>query len=157
MRERRRTASGRKPKGPQLEVFTFKIQSVNPHYSFGVGNSRFDGEYTEHHHTELEAICLSPYRLAERVTRFVLIADRRIQKKLDGEDGRDSPPLCVGTLTMRGSRSEYLGSLPFDAALSLPALMESGAIAYIYLSGSALSRGASSISWMAFYGHLDPE
>jgi hypothetical protein len=62
----------------------------------------------------------------------------------------------VGTLTMRGSRSEYLGSIPFDVLLALAPPILAGGLKFIYLSGPALSHGSSRIRDISFWGEADP-
>lgn len=140
-----------------LESFLFKIESISPDYNLGVGNPRFDrGAYSEHAHTEIITTCLAPKRFAGRVTTFTLLGERSISEELRKPDRTIQRPLGVGTLTMRGNRSEYLGSVPLDALLSLTQPVLAGGLKYISLAGLR-DRGTSAIrmNYIAFRRDVD--
>lgn len=151
-------AEKRTPKSTETaENFLFKIESINPDYSFGLGNPRFDrGAYSEHAHTEIVTTCLAPKRFAGRATTFTLLAERSISEELSKPDRAIQRPLGVGTLTMRGNRSQYLGSLPLDALLSLTQPVLAGGIKYISFAGLR-DRGSSAIrvNYIAFRREVD--
>ena len=147
----------KRPSKPTLESFLFKIESISPDYSFGLGNPRFDrGAYSEHAHTEIVAACLAPKRFAGRATTFTLLGSRDIAEELRQPDRAFQQPRGVGTLTMRGNRSEYLGSLPLDALLSLTHPIIAGGLAYISLAGFR-EHGTSAIrvNYVAFRREVD--
>ncbi|KRC80209.1 hypothetical protein ASE13_14465 [Sphingomonas sp. Root241] len=56
---------------------------------------------------------------------------------------------------MRGDQSSYLGSLPLDAALPIPALIQSGGYKFIYLAGEPVRYGSASIRYISFYHDYD--
>ena len=151
-----RTKAKRSPtKRP--ESYLFRIEQVIPSYSFGTNAGRFDlGSYSEYHHTEIETVCLSPQRFNGRPTRFTLLATRQITRDLEELIVSEQTPFGVGTLTFRGSQSSYLGSIPFDAALSIPGLILAGGYKFIYLSGDAVSQGSASIRYLAMHHAHDP-
>lgn len=64
-------------------------------------------------------------------------------------------PTGIGSLTMRGEQSSYLGSLPLDAALAIPALIQSGGYRFIYLAGEPVRYGSASIRYISFYHDFD--
>jgi hypothetical protein len=61
----------------------------------------------------------------------------------------------IGTLTMRGNQSSYLGSIPFDAALPIPGLVLSGGYRFIYLAGEPVRNGTARIQFISFYHEYD--
>lgn len=82
-----------------------------PHYSFGISHAPLQvGPYSEYHHTEIEAVCVAPKRFVNRTTSFTLMGDRGHTADLMHPDQATRTPMGVGTLTMRGDQSNYLGS-----------------------------------------------
>ena len=74
-----------------------------------------------------------------------------------GLEKQDHVPLCIGSMTFRGASSEYLGSIPFDSLMAISLMILSGAIKFIYLSGTPLKRGSSRIRYMAFWEEANPD
>jgi hypothetical protein len=150
----------RKRKPKQIEIvqsYLFAIETIKPHYSFGIGHPRFDrGVYSEHAHTEIMGTCLVPRKLSGRETRFILIGDRTITTEMNDPGKVVRQATGVGTLTMRGSRSEYLGSFPFDVLLAVAPIILAGGLKFICLSGPALSHGSSRIRDISFWREADP-
>lgn len=64
-------------------------------------------------------------------------------------------PIGVGTLTMRGEQSSFLGSLPLDAALPIPGLIQTGGYRFIYLAGEPVRYGSARIRFISFYHDFD--
>jgi hypothetical protein len=58
---------------------------------------------------------------------------------------------------MRGTQSEYLGSLPFDVLMALSPVVLAGGLKFIYLSGPELKRGSTRIQHMHFFSEAHPE
>lgn len=151
-------AEKRTPKPTEtVESFLFKIESISHDYSFGLGNARFDrGAYNEHAHTEIVTTCLAPKRFAGRVTTFTLLGDRSITEELRQPDSTVQRPRGVGTLTMRGNRSEYLGPFPLDALLTLTQPVLAGGLKYISLAGLRERRtSAIRVNYIAFRREAD--
>lgn len=122
-----------------------------------MGNERFDsGAFGEHLHIELTAACLRPRKFEGRQTRFVFIGSREVIAETQQRRGAERRPASVGHLTFRGQQSEYLGTLPYDAATTLPLVMLAGGYRFIYLSGAAVYRGSASITSSSFYRDFDP-
>jgi hypothetical protein len=148
-------------KAPQRRVeahesYLFRIETLQSHYSFGSGAGLQRTAHREHLHPEIEAVCLAPSKLAGRETRFTIIGDRQMEQDLWMQEPASNSESGIGTLTMRGSQSTYLGSLPYDAAWGIQPLIFNGDLRFIYLHGAAMSRGTARISWMAFYTEFDP-
>ena len=140
------------------ETFVFRIDAIDPGYSFGVNQMRREpGGYSEHAHTEIVATSMVPEKQAGRTTTFTLIGDRRITADLEKPMEWDKAPYGIGTLTWRGEESRYLGSLPFDALTHVSALIAADALKFIMLSGPPLKRGTTRINYMSFKAttHLD--
>jgi hypothetical protein len=143
---------------PQSESYLFRIKQVMPNYSFGTNIGRYDaGTHSEYHHTEIDTVCLSPKRFQYRQTQFTLMADRRLTRELEDLADRARPATGIGTLTLRGNRSNYLGSIPFDAALPIPGLILAGGYGFIYLAGEPMSRGSARIRYISFHHDYDPD
>lgn len=137
--------------------YVFGIERLHAHYSIGCGSRFQRTAYDEHLHPEIEAICLAPAKFVDRRTRFTLIGDRQLEQDLWMQKPEPNNVLGVGTLTMRGRRSDYLGAIPYDAAWRIQPLILAGGLRFIYLNGASMLRGTARITWMAFYEELDPE
>lgn len=137
--------------------FLFKIEEIDPAYSFGSVATKYDhAPYSEHAHTVILTRCLVPDKFAGQDTEFTLIGYRSIACQLNGSKSTDRISDSVGTLTMRGDRRSYLGSMAFDTLLAIAPVILSGGLQYIYLSGSALRYGTSRITYIAFRREADP-
>ena len=137
--------------------YLFEINHIRPHYSFGNG-SRFDRTaFSEHLHPEWEATCQAPDKFKGRMTKFTLIGDRSDERDQWEQKPADEHHSGVGTLTFRGQRSEYLGSLPFDPLWNIVLASISGGFKFIYLHGSAIKHGTARIASIGFYQEFDLE
>lgn len=143
---------------PQMESYLFEIVGVSPTYSFHVGMQRLEpGAYGEHLHIELRAKCLRPRQFEGRLTEFTFIGDRDFIAATQTRHAGERAPNGVGSLTMRGKQSDYLGTLPYDAAANLALMILAGGYRYIYLGGPAVYRGTSRISSSSFYRQYNPD
>ena len=97
-----------------LDSFLFEIEKVHSQYNFGDGSHLDRTAFSEYLHPEMEATCLAPEKFMGRMTRFTLIGDRSNERDLWMQTyALDKHEAGVGTLTFRGERSDYLGSVPF--------------------------------------------
>ena len=136
--------------------FLFAIEKVHSHYSFGDGWRLDRTAFSEHFHPEVDATCLAPEKFKGRTTRFTLIGDRPNERDLWLQTyALDKHKAGVGTLTFRGDRSEYLGSVPFDALWNVVATMLTGGLKFIHLHGAAMKSGSARIKSIGFYEELD--
>jgi hypothetical protein len=136
--------------------FLFAIGKVHSHYSFGDGSHLDRTAHSEYFHPEVDATCLAPEKFKGRKTRFTLIGDRSNERDLWLQTyALDKHEAGVGTLTFRGERSEYLGSVPFDALWNVVATMLGGGFRFIYLHGAAMKNGAARIKSIGFYDEFD--
>jgi hypothetical protein len=153
---KRRPTRRRRP-AEEWGSFLFEIEKAHPHYSFGNG-SRFDRTaFSEHFHPEWDAVCIAPEKFKGRKTRFTIIGDRSDERDLWEQKLADENHSGVGTLTFRGERSEYLGSVPFDALWNVVHATISGGLRFIYLHGAALRRGTARMTSIGFYEEFDVE
>lgn len=140
-----------------VEIYLFEIVGISPTYSFHVGHERFEpGAYGEHLHIGLTAMCLRPRKFEGRETGFTFIGTRELVTQTQAMPRTGVYPNRVGTLTLRGEQSDYLGSLPYDAASTLPLMVLAGGYRFIYLSGPPMYRGSSRIGSSSFYRDFDP-
>ena len=157
MAKNRRKRSGRLSK-PEYQSYIFRIEEWEPSYSFALNDGRhFEGSYREHLDLSLKGAFLSPAKAKDRGAMLTLLADRRETLSVTDPASCDRKPLCVGTLTIRGDRTDYLGSLPYDAMWGLISLLSCGAIRMLNLHGRALYRGEAKIRSMHFARDIDPE
>jgi hypothetical protein len=69
----------------------------------------------------------------------------------------DWRPLGVGHLTMKGERSEYLGTLPYDAMWGLANMVAAGGFKYVSMHGPRMKRGSCLITTVRFSAGYDPD
>ena len=151
----------RKGKSKPLEgnsTYLFRIERIAPEYGFHVAHSRLDqGPYGEYAHTQIVATCLAPSNLSARETHLTVIGDRTFSTLLQNPPSQSAPANGVGTLTLRGNQSQYLGSMPFDALMAIAPSVLAGGLQFVALVGPPLLRGSSRISSMQFLRDADPE
>lgn len=119
-------------------------------YSFGSSSHLFDDPNSEYLHPSFFAACFWPEKYNGREVEFCFIGSRRRAAEM-----QSPAPACkndgpVGSLTMRGKSNEFLGSLPFDAAIHVNQLLALNAVHFITLTGAPLYRGRSEIRYFSF-------
>lgn len=133
------------------QSYVFRIERILPSYSFSVGHVQHnDGEFTDYNHTDLETTCLVPSKYAGRSTKFVLLGDRLLIERMRHRSPSGDYIPSVGTLKMRKDQSEYLGSIPSDAAFAIPVLALVHGLKYIYLAGQPTHGGTVKINFISF-------
>jgi hypothetical protein len=145
-------------RGPAAEwgSFLFVIEKVHSHYSFGDGSRLDRTAFAEYFQPELDATCLAPGKFKGRRTRFTLIGDRSNERDLWSQPyALEKHEAGVGTLTFRGERSAYLGSVPFDALWNVVATTLAGGFRFIHLHGAAMKNGTARIRSIGFYEEFD--
>jgi len=148
----------RRRQEPEYQSYIFKIEDWEPSYMFGLNRSRhFGGIYCEYLDLSLKGVFLSPARAKDRRASLTLLADRRETRAVTDPGSCNWEPTCVGTLTIRGARTDYLASLPYDAMWGLIGLLSCGTIRMLDLHGRALYRGKAKIETMHFARDMDPE
>jgi hypothetical protein len=139
------------------DSYLFEIERVNSHYSFGDGHHLQRTAFSEYLHPEITASCLKPDKFRSRRTRFMLLGDRSAERDLWMQATAPEHHSGVGTLTFRGDRSDYLGSVPFDALWNVLHSAHAGGFRFIYLHGAAVRHGSARIRSIGFYDEFDPD
>ncbi|WPZ34532.1 hypothetical protein T8K17_00020 [Thalassobaculum sp. OXR-137] len=140
------------------ESYIFRIEDWEPSYSFSLNTFRLSrGSYSEHLRVTLHGVFLAPKKAQDRRASLTILASRDEAKALEDSVEYAKPPLAVGSLTIRGAYTEYLGSMPFDALLGLTQWLSAGKIKMLDLYGDALYRGKALIRSMRFARDIDPE
>lgn len=140
------------------QSYVFRIDQILPSYSFSVGHVQHnDGDFTDYNHTDLETTCLVPPKYAGQLTKFVLLGDRRLIERMHNRSPSNDYIPSVGTLKMRKDQSEYLGSIPSDAAFTIPVLALVHGLKYIYLAGQPTHGGTVKINFISFSNDFDPD
>lgn len=156
-RQRAKFVSRRQaPNVDESANYLFAIEDFSPSYSFGAGSNWQNTVHDEHLHTIVRAKCLAPEKYAGRLTSFSLMGDRNYERLMKAEAAAVKAA-AVGTLTLRGKTSEYLGGLPFDALVQLQPLLIAHKFKYIWLTGARLIQGAAAISRISFDDEIEDE
>ena len=141
----------RKAKPAEYETYLFRILAIEPSYLISSSQTAVSPSDTgEYVHPEIRAVCESPAKLKGRETRLTFLASRTM---LDDENRGTG----LGTLTIRGQRSEYVGSIPMDIAISLPSTIAVGGYRWIHLHGATLKHGTARIQSVGFFHEADPD
>lgn len=156
----RRTKGVRKrgSRKPEYQSYIFRVE--NPEVNYGLSIDRkgwTEGPYWEHVEILARGTIISPVNVQGRQGDLTFLGDRRLTRDLDNPIESRSQPLAVGTLTIRGGTTSFLGSLPQDVLWHLLALLSSGEIKMIVLHGEALYRGSAKILDVHFEREVDPE
>lgn len=135
-----------------------EIERLDVDYSLSAnGDSRFSrNDLVEHQHFTIRSRLLSPKRFEGREVAVTLIGKRE-QDILPSRLEIDVRLEAVGSLTLRGIRSTYLGTVPSTALWGLVQALSFGIARYITLSGLPLHRGAARISTFSLQSTYDPD
>ena len=151
----------KKRKSKKIEYCSYVIRIVDWTTSYSLytdPKERFGfGPYWEHGSLEIMGVVLAPAKLQDRKIKVEFLADRRLPAILSGSEKAGYEPRCVGGLTARGQRTEYLGSLPADVFQTLPGLLQAGKLKFIMFEGHTLYRGTADISSVHFDREYDPD
>jgi hypothetical protein len=145
---------------PNYQSFYVQVDNCEPSYSFSLNDSRhFEGPYSEYLDITFNGAILAPRRVKGRRVSLVFLGRRDEQRMATDPTNSawvDWRALCVGTLTIRGERTNFLGSLPYDAVWALSRERSSGAFRIIHLYGS-VERGRVAVRSIHFSRDVDPE
>lgn len=151
---------GRRSKSslPEFQSYLLEIEGLEVDYSLSADtDSRISHNgLVEHQHFTIRSRLLSPKRFAGREVTVTLIGDRERDLLLSGPEV-DARFEAVGGLTLRGTRSTYLGTVPSTALWGIVPALSSGIVRYITLFGSPLYRGAARIRTFSIQSTYEPE
>ncbi len=100
---------------------------------------------------------VSPEKVQGRQGILTFLADRRLTRDLDNPIESRSQPVAMGTLTVWGGTTSYLGSIPHDALWHLLELLTRGEVQMLALHGGTLYRGSAKILNVHFEKEIDPK
>lgn len=151
---------GRRSRFKEEVTYAIEMRDYDFSYSFSVNWLRdrdtIEGPYWEHTDLEIKGKMIYPDRLTDREIKVTIMGNRSETRVLNKpEDYHNFEPKAVGTLTIRGKQSEFLGWLPFDAFQTICSM--TARIKYLMLTGQSLYRGSADIRSMRFQEHFGPE
>ena len=146
------------PPVPETLSLCSEILDWAPSYSFSIGQGLHkEGDYWESANLDLTARILSPKKLRDKVIKFCVLGDRQKDQALEHPEEHQTNPLGVGSLTIRGERCEYLGSMPMSTLWGLIPALENKRLKLITLHGEKLRYGSAKIWSMGFEHEVDPD
>jgi len=125
--------------------------SLNTNGIFG------EGPYWEYFSLKLKGELLRPRKIKGREIQITFLPDRTMDDAIANSKSATWKPEAVGSLTSRGKRSEFIGSLPMQPIASILTALQSGKIQYVIFRGEALQYGSASIRGVTFSKEDDPE
>lgn len=151
---------GRRKRGSrkvESQSYIFRVENTDVSYGLSIDNKGVnEGPYWEHVELFIRGTIVTPENLQGRQGTLTFLADRRITRDLDKPIESRSQPLALGTLTIWGGTTSYLGSLPHDVLWHLLALLTRGEIQMLVLYGERLYRGSAKILNVHFEREIDP-
>jgi hypothetical protein len=158
MVERAKSAARRKRQRKTVDEYcsyVVEIQEWELTYSLGLNPNPkvFSGQYSESLHLKIKGSIRLPEKYSDREMVSTFIGDREI---FPMKNDSDFKPRCVGAITLRGERREFLGALPFDSLPIVESLMETRQIQFLDLYGLIPKHGHADIRWIHFFKNYDP-
>ncbi|HSW39570.1 MAG TPA: hypothetical protein VLL97_08780 [Acidobacteriota bacterium] len=158
MTEKARSATRRKRHRKIVEEYCsyiIEIKDWELTYSHGLNSTPklFPGQYSEHLDLSIKGIIRMHEKYSTKGVNLTFIGDREI---FPLKNDSDFKPRCVGALTLRGDRRDFLGKLPFDSLPIIDSRMETKRIQFIDLNGLAPKYGHAYITWVHFFRNYDP-
>lgn len=106
--------------------------------------------YGEYLHLQLTTRMVEPERFKDRRLVLVMLGQRDIDHTLDIRDPNAGIGGLMGTLTMHGAKSKYLGVLPASVVWGLVPALEAGRIKVVRMTGEPIQHGSASIGRISF-------
>lgn len=158
MVEGSRSAARRKKQRRTVDEYcsyVLDIQDWELTYSLGLNPNPkvFSGQYSESLHLRIKGFIRLPEKYSTKEIVATFIGDREM---FPMKNESDSKPRCIGALTLRGERREFLGVLPFDSLPTINSLMETKQIRFLDLYGLTPKHGHADITWVHFLRNYDP-
>lgn len=153
----RKRKSRKKRKVEITYAINIAISEVS--YSFAVSPENYfvPGPYWEHLSLKLSGTIVDPETFNGRALSINILGSRTEEQAFEKASESRVEPICVGTLTLRGQQSEFLGSVPFSVLPLLYTLIKDGETRFLILGGPPLFRGTSEIRTMHFENNYKPE
>jgi hypothetical protein len=159
MTEKERSAARRKrQRRTQDEYCSYIVEIKDWELTYSVGLNTnpklFAGQYSEHLHLTIKGLFRLPEKYSNQEVVSTFIGDREI---FPLKNDSDFKPRCVGALTLRGERRDFLGALPFDSLPIINSLMETKRGKFLDLYGLRPKHGHADITWVNFFRKFDPK
>jgi hypothetical protein len=158
MAEKARSATRRKKQHKIVDEYCSYIVEIKDWeltYSLGLNTNPklFAGQYSEHLHLSIKGVFRLPEKYSDQEIASTFIGDREI---FPLKNDSDFKPKCVGALTLRGERREFIGALPFDSLPIVTTLMETKQIQFLDLYGQVPKHGHADVNWIHFFRKYNP-
>lgn len=146
----------RKQPVPRSESFIFELGEFQSSYMLGVNPRQDEDEpWWEHFSVLINATCILLKKVAGRIARFDIVADRKMFVPNAGAREPNWRPLGVGLLELPPSGGRFYVSVPHDTMLAFLTAVSSGHFGYAVLSGEPLARGRSLCRSLHFERSID--
>lgn len=143
--------SKRRSRTADYQSYIFRIENSDVSYSLRLDRSRWaEGPYSEHLELSVDGTIVAPEKLQGRRGVLTFLGDRRMTRDLESPIESRTQPLCVGTLTIWGETTGYLGSLPNDIVWHLVGSLSRDEIRMLALHGETLYRGQAKLLTVHF-------
>jgi hypothetical protein len=154
---KKRSSRSKGPENP-YRSYIFEVAAWEPYYSYSLNDGRLHpGPYREHLELGLVGQGLALAKAAGRTVELTFFGSREEAQFLKDPPRSDWKPLCVGTITLRGERADFLGSIPVDALWGVVAALPSGTLRFVDMYGEPLIRGTAKIRSITFCRDIDPD
>jgi len=105
----------------RIECYHLVPRQWDIQYSIGANIGRRDvlspAPYAEHLTLEVEADLIHPKIKQTGMLKLTFLARRELESLVTSRDLSTPTPLCIGKVTLRGGRREFLSALPKDMLL----------------------------------------
>jgi len=153
---------GKKNKpGREYTAYCIEIKDWGTPYSLYLNkdSKKFHiGPYWEYIELKIKGSFIHPKKYAGKEVEIRFLGNRQMNEMLN-DPGKydDSKPLCIGSLTLRGERREYLGSLPMDTYPLIAETLAANKYKYLIFHGYTLRYGSAEIFSVHFYEEFDED
>lgn len=131
-------------------TYIFEIEEVIPSYLISTASRRSDERaYEEYFHLNLASTLVFPSKYEGRRGVVHLLGNRNLLETNRSLEDTSRRP-CAGSVTIRGERTEYLGSLPQDMMWGLISSIQTKAINAVVMNGQMLRHGSAKIYSLHF-------
>jgi len=143
---------------PETESFYIQINDWEPNFFLALGkNFRRDTPHWEHATIDIRGSLLSPGKYKGREIKGWLMGDRVMDADLEYPETSNRDPLAIGSMTIRGKKCDFHGSIPMTALWGMVPMLLSERIRIIHLHGERLRYGSARMWSISFNRTVDPD
>ncbi len=137
--------------------FAIEVKDWRPSYSVRLEEGRHVSPSYQHSlHLDIKGVVVEPAKYAGQEMEATFVGDQDMLE-LPKPGMTEWKPLGVATLTWRGKERSLIAGLPFECMHTVLSMLEAKRFKYVYLWGTGLHRGSSSIKSVHFVKEYDPE